>query len=222
MKIFLDTANIDDIREAAKTGLIDGITTNPSLAAKEGRDYKEVLKEICEIVDGPISAQVVASDCEGMLKQAAEFVKIHKNIVIKTPLTEEGLKACQRLSKEGHKVNVTLCFSSTQALLAANSGATYVSPFLGRLDDISEDSMKLLSEIIQIYQNYGLKTQVLAASIRHPQHVVQAALLGVHVGTMPLKVFKQLFKHPLTDKGLEKFMSDWNEAQKEGKLRRLK
>jgi transaldolase len=222
MKIFLDTANIDEIKECAHTGLIDGVTTNPSLAAKEGRDYKEVLKEICEIVDGPISAQVLADDYDGMIEQAHEYVEIHKNIVIKVPLTETGLRACKTLSGEGHKVNVTLCFSATQALLAAKAGATFISPFLGRLDDISEDSMTLLADIIDIYAGYEFDTQVLAASIRHPQHVVDAARLGCHVGTMPPKVFKQLFKHPLTDKGIARFMSDWNEAQKQGKLRTVK
>jgi transaldolase len=208
MKIFLDTANLQEIKDAAATGLIDGVTTNPSLVAKESRSFPEILKEVCQIVDGSVSAEVIATDFEGMMKEAQPLAAIHKNITIKVPLTPDGLRACKALSKEGKKVNVTLCFSASQALLAAKAGATFISPFVGRLDDISENGMHLIRDIVQIYKNYGFKTEVLAASIRHPMHVVEAALAGAHVGTMPYKVFQMLFKHPLTDRGLEQFLAD--------------
>ena len=208
MKIFLDTANLQEIKEAAATGLIDGVTTNPSLVAKESRSFHEILKEVCTLVDGSVSAEVISTDFDGMMKEAQPLAAIHKNITIKVPLTPDGLKACKALAKEGKKVNVTLCFSPSQALLAAKAGATFISPFVGRLDDISENGMNLIRDIVQIYKNYNFKTEVLAASIRHPMHVVEAALAGAHVGTMPYKVFQMLFKHPLTDKGLEQFLAD--------------
>ncbi len=210
MKIFLDTANVDEIREAASMGLLDGITTNPSLVAKEGRDFKEVLKEICSIVDGDISAEVVSTDVNGMLKEGRELAKVHDNIVVKVPLIPEGLKATKVFKAEGIRTNVTLCFSPNQALLAAKAGAYIISPFVGRLDDISEIGMNLIQQILTIYNNYGFSTQVLVASIRNPIHVVESAMMGAHIATMPYSVFKQLAKHPLTDIGLEKFLSDWN------------
>lgn len=213
MKIFLDTANIAEIREAANLGVVDGITTNPSLVAKEGRDFKELLKEICSIVHGPVSAEVVSTDAAGMMREARELVTIADNIVVKVPLIGEGLKAVKCLKAEGIRTNVTLCFSPNQALLAAKAGAYIVSPFVGRLDDISTSGMELISQILTIYRNYGYETQVLVASIRHPIHVVEAATMGADIGTMPYKVFEQLLKHPLTDIGLEKFLSDWKKAQ---------
>lgn len=209
MKFFIDTANIKEIKEAASYGLLDGVTTNPSLVAKEGKNFRELLDEIVKIVDGPISAEVVSTDYDGIMKEAHELSKIHKNIVVKVPLIKEGLKAVKSLSEEGIKTNVTLCFSPSQALLAAKAGATYISPFVGRLDDISHDGMELISQIVQIYKNYDFKTQVLVASVRHPLHLVEAALMGAHVATMPFDVIEKLFKHPLTDIGLEKFLSDW-------------
>jgi transaldolase len=212
MKFFLDTANLSEIREAAQTGLIDGVTTNPSLVAKEGKSFKEILKEITSLVNGPISAEVVSTDYEGMVKEAKPLAELHKNIVIKVPLTVDGLRTCQTLSRSGVKVNVTLCFSANQALLAAKAGATYISPFVGRLDDISEYGMGLIKDIVKIYRNYDFKTEVLAASIRNPVHVLESALAGAHVATMPFSVFQQLYKHPLTDKGLEKFLADWKKA----------
>ncbi len=209
MKIFLDTANVKEIQEAAAMGLLDGVTTNPSLVAKEGRSFRDVLQEICRIVDGPISAEVVSVEADAMVAEGRELAKIHKNIVVKVPLIPEGLKATKRLSSEGIKVNVTLCFSPTQALLAAKAGAWCVSPFIGRLDDISADGMELIRQIVAIYKNYDFKTYVLVASVRHPQHVVEAALAGGHIATIPYAVFQQLFKHPLTDIGLKKFLADW-------------
>jgi transaldolase len=209
MKFFIDTANIDEIKEAAAMGLLDGVTTNPSLVAKEGRDFKELLNEIVEVVDGPISAEVVSTDYDGMMKEAKELAAIHKNIVIKIPLIPEGIKAVKALSAEGIKTNVTLCFSASQALLAAKAGATYISPFVGRLDDISHSGMQLIEQIITIYDNYGYQTEVLVASIRHPLHLVEAAELGADVATIPFAVIKKLFNHPLTDSGLDKFLSDW-------------
>ena len=212
MKFFLDTANVKEIQEAASWGLLDGVTTNPSLVAKEGRSFKEMLIEICNIVDGPISAEVVSLEADAMVKEGKELAKIHKNIVVKVPLIAEGLKATKRMAAEGIKVNVTLCFSPTQALLAAKAGAWCVSPFIGRLDDISSNGMELIRQILTIYRNYDFKTQVLVASVRHPQHIVEAALAGGHICTMPFSIFQQMVKHPLTDSGLKKFLADW-EAQ---------
>ncbi len=214
MKIFLDTANIEHIRTANDLGIIDGVTTNPSLIAKEGRDFKEVVKEICSIVDGPISAEVISKYAEGMVVEAKDLVKIHENIVIKIPMTDEGLKATKQLTKLGIKTNVTLIFSSPQALLAAKAGATYVSPFVGRLDDISSLGMDLVREIVTIYENYGYKTEVIVASVRNPPHVVDSALAGAHVATIPFNVVMQLIKHPLTDIGIEKFLADWEKVPK--------
>ena len=213
MKFFIDTANIDEIREAATLGILDGVTTNPSLIAREGRDFHEVLREIVSIVNGPISAEVVATDRDGMLEEAAVLAAIHPNIVIKVPLTKDGLQACKALRSDNIKVNVTLCFSPSQALLAAKAGATYISPFVGRLDDISHDGMELIRQIRVIYDNYGFDTEILVASIRHPQHVVEAALAGADVSTIPYKVVTQLLKHPLTDLGLEKFLADWEKSK---------
>ena len=214
MKIFLDTANVAEIKEAASLGVLDGITTNPSLVAKESRDFKELLKEICSIVGGPVSAEVVATDATGMMREGRELAKVADNIVVKVPLIAEGLKAVKCLKSEGIRTNVTLCFSPNQALLAAKAGAYIVSPFVGRLDDISISGMDLIRQILTIYRNYGFETQVLVASIRHPIHVVEAAEMGAHIGTMPYKVFEQLVRHPLTDIGLEKFLSDWKKGQK--------
>jgi transaldolase len=213
MKFFLDTADTNELRQAVATGLADGVTTNPSLIAKTGRKLVDVVREITEIVDGPISVETISLDADGMYKEGKTFAAMHKNIVVKCPLTEAGLAATKRLSSEGIRVNVTLCFSANQALLAAKAGATYISPFVGRLDDIGQDGMVLIKDIVQIYKNYGLQTQVLAASLRHPLHVHQSALAGAHVGTLPFKVFQQLFKHPLTDSGLEKFLEDWKKSQ---------
>ncbi|HSL04231.1 MAG TPA: fructose-6-phosphate aldolase [Nitrospiraceae bacterium] len=214
MKFFLDTANVKEIQEAASWGLLDGVTTNPSLVAKEGRSFKEMLIEICNMVDGPISAEVVSLEADAMVKEGKELAKIHKNIVVKVPLIAEGLKATKRLAAEGYKVNVTLCFSPTQALLAAKAGAWCVSPFIGRLDDISSNGMELIRQILTIYRNYDFKTQVLVASVRHPQHVVEAALAGGHICTMPFSIFQQMVKHPLTDSGLKKFLADWESQAK--------
>jgi transaldolase len=209
MKFFLDTANVKEIYEGASFGILDGVTTNPSLVVKEGRSFKEMLQEICKIVDGPISAEVVSVEADAMVKEGRELAKIHKNIVVKCPLIPEGIKATSKLSAEGIRVNVTLCFSPTQALLAAKAGAWCVSPFIGRLDDVSSDGMALIRQILTIYKNYDYKTLVLVASIRHPQHVVESALAGGHIATMPYGVFQSLFKHPLTDAGLKKFLDDW-------------
>jgi transaldolase len=213
MKFFIDTANINEIKEAAALGILDGVTTNPSLVAKEGKDFRKLLDEILAIVNGPVSAEVISTDYDGIIKEAHELAKIHHNIVIKVPLIKEGLKAVRTLSLENIKTNVTLCFSPSQALLAAKAGATYISPFVGRLDDISHDGMDLISQIVQIYKNYNYKTQVLVASIRHPLHLVDAALMGADVCTMPFAVIDKLFNHPLTDIGLEKFLSDWQKTQ---------
>jgi len=209
MKFFVDTADTNDIRELAATGLIDGVTTNPSLIVKSGRDFKEVIAEICEITDGPVSAEVTALECDAMLAEAAELLKIAKNVCIKLPLTIDGLKACKALTDQGHKVNVTLCFSANQALLAAKAGATYISPFIGRLDDMNIDGMELIEDIRTIYDNYGFETEILAASIRSANHVKEVALAGSDVATIPPGVIKGLAKHPLTDKGLEAFLADW-------------
>jgi transaldolase len=210
MKFYLDTASVKEIQEAASLGLLDGVTTNPSLVAKEGRIFREVLVEICNIVDGPISAEVVSLEADAMVKEGKELAKIHKNIVVKVPLIPEGLKATKRLAAEGIRVNVTLCFSPTQALLAAKAGAWCVSPFIGRLDDISSNGMELIRQILTIFKNYDYKTYVLVASVRHPQHVVEAALAGGHICTMPFAIFQQMVKHPLTDNGLKKFLADWD------------
>lgn len=213
MKFFIDTANLDEIKEANELGLIDGVTTNPSLVAKEGDvDFKEHIAKICSIVKGDISAEVTSIDTEGMLSEGRELAKIANNVVIKVPLTLDGLKACRTFRSEGTKVNVTLCFSAAQALLAAKAGASYISPFIGRLDDIAHDGMQLIRDIVQIYDNYGFETDVLAASIRHPMHIVDCALAGADVATIPFKVIQQLVKHPLTDKGLESFLSDWQKS----------
>lgn len=215
MKIFIDTANIQEIRDIYQLGILDGVTTNPSLIAKEsGRDFKEIIAEISALVPGPISAEVISLETEGMVKEAEELAKIADNIVIKIPMTKEGLAATSILSKKGIKTNVTLIFSSNQALLAAAAGATYVSPFIGRLDDIGMDGMELVREIMQIFENYGIETEVIAASIRHPQHALMAALAGSDIATIPHKVLVQMMKHPMTDKGIESFMSDWAKTKK--------
>jgi len=210
MKFFIDTADIAEIRDLAATGLVDGVTTNPSLIAKSGRDFLEVVREICAVVPGPVSAEVAATDHPTMLAEGRKLAKLAKNVTVKVPLTKDGLKTCKALSAEGTMVNVTLCFSAAQAILAAKAGASFVSPFVGRLDDIGEDGMALIADIVQIYRNYpDFKTEVLVASIRQPMHVVQAAKLGAHVGTIPPAVLRQLFLHPLTDKGLSAFLADW-------------
>jgi transaldolase len=211
MKIFLDTAELTEIRRAAEAGLIDGVTTNPTLLARAsaGKEVKEVFREIAEIVDGPVSAEVVGLDQDTMVEEGRRLAALHPNIVIKVPLTEDGLKACRRLRGEGIGVNVTLCFSPLQALLAAKAGATFISPFVGRLDDISADGMQLISQIRQIYDNYGMETEILVASVRHPQHVVESALMGADCATIPPKVLWQLAKHPLTDAGIQSFLKDW-------------
>ncbi len=214
MKFFIDTANLDEIREAAALGILDGVTTNPSLVAKEGRDFKDVLREIVGIVNGPISAEVTALDRAGMVAQGKDLAKIHPNIVVKAPLTPEGLQACRDLREAEIAVNVTLCFSPSQALLAAKCGASYISPFVGRLDDVSTEGMDLIRQIRAIYDNYGYETEILSASIRHPQHVVESALAGADVATMPYKVMLQLYQHPLTDIGLQKFLEDWKKLAK--------
>lgn len=210
MKFFLDTANLNEIREAASFGFADGVTTNPTLIAKEGDvDFKQHIAAICEIVQGPVSAEVTSQDKEGMIREGVEYSKIAPNVVIKCPLTKEGLKATRQLSDQGIRVNVTLCFSSAQAILAAKAGASFISPFLGRLDDIGENGLYLLQSIIEIYQNYPWKCEVLAASLRHPIHVIEAARLGADIATMPFKVIDQLFNHPLTEKGQAQFLADW-------------
>jgi transaldolase len=216
MKIFLDTANVDQIREANDLGIIDGVTTNPSLIAREGRDFNEVVVEICSIVDGPISAEVVSEDAEGMMTEARELAKIHPNINIKIPMTGQGLKAAKICASEGIKTNVTLVFSPTQALLAAKAGATFVSPFVGRLDDHSHDGMELVGEIMAVYDNYGFETEVIVASVRHPLHVVEAAKMGAHIATVPPKILMQMLKHPLTDIGIAKFLADYEKIPKKG------
>lgn len=208
MKIFIDSGDIGEIKEAQSMGVIDGVTTNPSLLAKAGKPTRQVIAEICEVVDGPISAEVVAVDAEGILREGRELATIHRNVVVKVPLIDEGLKAVRVFAREGIRTNVTLCFSASQALLAAKAGATYISPFVGRIDDVSGDGMELIGQIVQIYRNYSFSTEVLTASVRHPVHFVQAALLGAHVATLPLKVIKQLLKHPLTDLGLAQFLAD--------------
>jgi transaldolase len=213
MKFFIDTANLDEIREAEALAILDGVTTNPSLIAKEGKPFKDTILKICEIVNGPVSTEVTAIDKDGMLKQGREYASWHKNVVVKLPTTREGVKACKVLSGEGIKTNLTLCFSPNQALLVAKAGATYVSPFVGRVDDISQDGMQLIRDIVLIYKNYGYTTQVLTASVRHPMHVVEAAKAGSHVATIPWKILDMLFNHPLTDKGLAAFLKDWEKVK---------
>ncbi|MGM0587679.1 MAG: fructose-6-phosphate aldolase [Bacteroidota bacterium] len=214
MKFFIDTADLDEIKEAHDLGVLDGVTTNPSLCAKIGvEDFEGHIAKICDIVDGDVSAEVVATDYEGIMEEAYELAEIAENVVVKVPLIKEGIKAIKSLSDEGIKTNCTLCFSATQALIAAKAGATYISPFIGRLDDISSEGMNLIADVVNIYENYGFETEVLAASIRHPMHVMEAARLGADVATMPLKVIDNLLKHPLTDRGLERFLADWEELQ---------
>ncbi len=212
MKFFIDTANIDQIKDAASLGILDGVTTNPSLISKENKPLNKILKEICEIVDGPVSAEVVATESDTMIKEGKKLAKIHPNIVVKLPTTREGIKACVALVREGIHTNMTLVFSATQALIVAKAGASFVSPFVGRLDDIAQDGMELIRDIVQIYDNYEFGTQVLVASVRHPIHLVQSALMGAHVATIPYEVIGKLLNHPLTDAGLEKFLSDWQKT----------
>ncbi|MGD1147946.1 MAG: fructose-6-phosphate aldolase [Thermoanaerobaculaceae bacterium] len=213
MKLFIDTANVAEITEAASWGILDGVTTNPSLVAREGRSYHELVAEICRIVPGPVSAEVLAMDAEGMEREGRELAGIAENVVVKLPITEDGIRVCARFSEEGIATNLTLCFSPAQALLVAKAGATYVSPFVGRIDDVGQDGMQLVREIVQIYDAYEFPTQVLVASVRHPQHVVESALAGADVATVPFKVLQLLFHHPLTDIGLQRFISDFREAK---------
>ncbi|MDE3160509.1 MAG: fructose-6-phosphate aldolase [Acidobacteriota bacterium] len=215
MKFFLDTANLDELRKGASWGIVDGVTTNPTLIAKEGRALEEQVRKICDIVDGDISAEVVATEFAAIVEEGRRLAKIHKNVVVKCPLTRDGIRSTAALSKEGIRVNVTLCFSPGQALLAAKAGAYFISPFVGRLDDVGSTGMDLVRSIIEIYKNYGFKTQVLAASLRSPTHVIDAALAGAHIGTMPFKVLDMLFNHPLTDKGLDQFLKDYNKVFQE-------
>ncbi|AEF95745.1 fructose-6-phosphate aldolase [Methanotorris igneus] len=217
MKFFLDTANVEQIKKFVELGLVDGVTTNPTLIAKEGKDFHTVIKEICEIVDGPVSAEVVSLDAEGMIKEARELASLADNVVIKIPMTKEGMKAVNVLSKEGIKTNVTLVFSPLQALIAAKAGATYVSPFVGRLDDIGHVGMKLIEDVVKIYRNYDIKTEVIVASVRHPMHVLEAARIGADIATIPFDVMDKMFKHPLTDIGIERFMKDWENYLKNKK-----
>ncbi len=216
MKLFLDTANLDDIRRAAELGVIDGVTTNPTLIAREGQPYREVLAEICRIVDGPVSAEVVATQAGEMVREARELSAIHANIVVKIPMTDEGLRAVHRLREEGVRTNVTLVFSANQALLAAKAGASFVSPFVGRLDDRGHEGMGLIEQIVTVYRNYALETEVIVASVRHPLHVVDAALIGADIATIPYKVLQAMLKHPLTDLGIEQFLADWDRYLQEG------
>ena len=217
MRIFIDSADLSEIKEAAAMGILDGCTTNPSLLAKAGRKIETAIPEICDVVDGPVSAEVVATTYEEILVEGRKLAKLHKNVVVKVPLIVDGIRAVKTFVKEGIKTNVTLCFSATQAMLAAKAGATYISPFLGRIDDVSSEGMELVEQIVTIYSNYDFETQVLAASIRSPLHVLQAAMIGAHCGTMPLSVIKQLFKHPLTDAGLEKFLADHKKSLEKAK-----
>ncbi len=214
MKIFIDTANLEEIREIASWGILEGATTNPTLLAREGKEPEKVLREICELVNGPVSAEVISQDAEGMIKEARELSKIHENIVIKIPFTVEGLKAVRALKEEGIRTNVTLVFNPIQALLAAKAGASFVSPFVGRLDDIQTSGMDMVTDIITIFENYGFETEIIVASIRHPMHVLEAATLGAHIATIPPKVIRQMIKHPLTDIGIERFLEDWKKLQK--------
>jgi transaldolase len=214
MRIFIDTANLEQIKEVNSWGVLDGVTTNPTLVAKEGCDFRKRIEDICNVVDGPISAEAVSLDADGMVKEARDLSKMHRNVIVKIPMTDEGLKAVKVLSREGIRTNVTLVFSANQALLAAKAGATYVSPFVGRLDDISHTGMDLVKDIVAIYRNYGFKTQVIAASMRHPVHVTEAALAGAHVATVPYDVLKKMLKHNLTDEGIRKFLADWEKVPK--------
>ena len=214
MKFFIDTANIDEIKEANDMGMVDGVTTNPSLVAKEGRDFEELIKEICEIVDGPVSAEVISLDTEGMVKEARHLAALHDNIVVKIPMTVDGIKATRKLSEEGIKTNVTLVFSPLQALMAAKAGATYASPFIGRLDDLSNEGMVLVDQMVEIYSNYAFDTEIIVASIRNPIHVLDAALIGADIATIPFNVLAKFAAHPLTDKGIKTFLEDWNRAKK--------
>lgn len=217
MKFFIDTANINEIKEAHSMGMVDGVTTNPSLIAKEGRDFKEIITEICGIVDGPISAEVISLDTEGMIKEARDLAAIHENIVVKIPMTVDGLKATRRLAAEGIKTNVTLVFSPLQALMAAKAGATYVSPFIGRLDDISQEGLLLVEQLVEIYSNYAFDTEIIVASVRNPLHVLESALIGADIATIPFNVLAKLAAHPLTDKGIKAFLDDWEKTQKKRK-----
>ena len=214
MRLFLDTANVEEIREASALGVISGVTTNPSLIAKEGRDFKQVVQEICGIVDGPISAEAISQDAAGMVEEALELSALHRNVIVKIPMTGEGLKAASRLKVKGVRTNLTLVFSANQALMAALAGASYVSPFVGRLDDVGQDGMQVVSEIVEIFSQYGLETEIIAASIRHPQHVTRAALAGADIATVPYSVLMQMLRHPLTDRGVERFLADWEELRK--------
>ncbi|UCD16365.1 MAG: fructose-6-phosphate aldolase [Candidatus Zixiibacteriota bacterium] len=214
MKFFIDTANLDEIKEAAALGILDGVTTNPSLLSKESMPYRKLLTEICKVVEGPVSAEVVATDTEGMIREAEDLAEIAGNITVKIPCIKEGIKAIKRLSEKDIMTNATLCFSPMQALMVAKAGGTFVSPFVGRLDDVSHVGMDLIRQVVTIYENYGFKTEVLVASIRNPLHAVDAALMGAHVATMPFKVITQLIKHPLTDVGLKRFLDDWEKVNK--------
>ncbi len=214
MKFFIDTANIEEIKRGVEMGMVDGVTTNPSLVAKEDKPFVDILKEICDVVDGPVNAEVVSLEAEGMIEEAHQLMKIDEKIVIKVPMIVEGLKAVKRLSAEGIKTNVTLIFSSAQALLAAKAGASYVSPFVGRLDDISHQGLELVSDIMGVYQNYGYESEVIVASVRNPLHVMDSALIGADIATIPLKVIEQLAKHPLTDRGMDQFLADWEKRKK--------
>jgi transaldolase len=213
MKLFIDTANVNEIREAASWGILDGVTTNPSLVAKEGRDYRELIAEICGLVPGPVSAEVIATDADGMEREGRELAAIAENVVVKLPITHAGVQVCARFAEEGIPTNLTLCFSPAQALIVAKAGATYVSPFVGRLDDVGHDGMQLIREIVQIYDAYELATQVLVASVRHPQHVVEGALAGADAATVPFKILQQLFNHPLTEIGVQRFLADYRAAK---------
>ncbi len=214
MKFFIDTANIDEIKEAHSMDMVDGVTTNPTLIAKEGRDFEEIIRDICAIVDGPVSAEVISIDADGMIKEARQLAKIHENIVVKIPMTVDGLKATRRLAEEGIKTNVTLVFSPLQALMAAKAGATFVSPFIGRLDDLSQEGLLLVEQIVEIYSNYAFDTEIIVASIRNPLHVLESALMGADIATIPFDVLAKLAAHPMTDKGLKAFLDDWDKAKK--------
>jgi len=214
MKFFIDTANIDEIKDAHSMGMVDGVTTNPTLIAKEGRDFEEIIKEICEVVDGPISAEVISLDTEGMLKEARHLAAIHENIVVKIPMTVDGLKATRQLAAENIKTNVTLVFSPLQALMAAKAGASFVSPFVGRLDDLSQEGLVLVEQIVEIYSNYAYDTEIIVASVRNPLHVLDAAIMGADIATIPYDVLAKLAAHPLTDKGIKAFLDDWEKGQK--------